>query len=129
MIRAVQTRLVDWLRGRHDELEGRRLVSEIESAAALLMEVNRRPVLIEHDCELLEKLIAAVQQPATRKESFYVRLMALRGRDAELDRHIERQADLVPEHWLALARSLLGQLRAQLGGVRAGEESSDLHAA
>jgi hypothetical protein len=129
MIRAVQARLVDWLRGQHDELEGRRLVSEIESAAELLMGVNRRPALIEHDCELLEKLIAAVQQPATHKASFYVRLMALRGRDPALDRHIERHCDLVPEHWLGLATSLLEQLRTQMGGARVGEESSDLHAA
>jgi hypothetical protein len=129
-IRAMQARLVHWVREQPEPLEGRRLVSEIESAAALLMDVNRRPVLIDHDCEVLEKLLAALQQPATDKAKFYVLLSTLRGRDAELDHLIELQRDLVPGSWEAPALALLGRLREQSANCRPidYDDSGVLHA-
>lgn len=128
-IRAMQARLVRWVR-EPEPLEGRRLVSEIESAAALLMDVNRRPVLIEHDCEVLDKLLAALRQPATDKAKFYVLLTTLRGRDAELDSLIELQRDLVADTWEPPALALRAKLREQSANCRPIEhdDSGVLHA-
>ncbi|MFV8749449.1 hypothetical protein ACNOYE_02730 [Nannocystaceae bacterium ST9] len=110
-LRSLQMRLVGWLRGDRDPLAGQRLVSECSAFASLLMDVNRRPVLIEHDRELLERLLAAVMQPATNKSAFYQVLISLRGRDATLDHLIEHQADLRPELWVESARATLASLR------------------
>lgn len=113
-LRSVQARLVDWLRSAQDVVEGRRLVSEIVAFASLLMEVNQRPVLIEHDCAVLDELLAALAEPANEQATFQRSLLTLRGRDPELDALIERRADLRPECWQDIARRTLAGLREQV---------------
>lgn len=110
-LRSLQARLVEWLGGARDPLAARRLISEIAAFTALLMEVNQRPVLIEHDCEVLDELIAVLAQPASKKAAFYRLLATLRGREPELDALIERQADLRPELWHDIAQRTLARLR------------------
>lgn len=110
-LRNLQTRIVSWLRDVQDPREGRRLLSEASATASLLMEVNRRPVLVEHDCELLEQLLVAVAEPATDRVAFFKRLLSVRGRDPELDRRIDGRWDLRRELWWDAVEPLLGQLR------------------
>lgn len=111
LLRSLQARLVEWLRGDHDHVAGRRLVSEIVAASSLLMAVNQRPVLIEHDCEVLDKLIALLGRPAINEAHVHLLLTTLRGRDPELDQRIDRRCDLVPANWLDVAQRTLGSLR------------------
>jgi hypothetical protein len=117
LLRSLQARLCDWLRGARDQREGQRLLSEVSSCGALLMEVNRRPMLIEYDRELLEKLLRALQQPATNTVTFYKTLMTLRGRDPELDERIEARVDFVPRLWCGPAEQTLERLREQATGA------------
>lgn len=112
-LRNLQTRIVSWLRDVQDPREGQRLLSEASATASLLMEVNRRPVLIEHDRELLERLLMAAAQPATDRTEFYKVLVNVRGRDGELDRRIDARWDLRPELWCDIAEPLIAQLRQQ----------------
>jgi hypothetical protein len=110
-LRNLQTRIVSWLRDVQNPREGQRLLSEASATASLLMEVNRRPVLIEHDREVLEQLLAAVTQPATDRLAFFKVLVSIRGRDGELDRRIDARWDLRRELWWDIAEPLLAQLR------------------
>ncbi len=114
-LRELQRRLIEWLRGEKDPLEGERLLGDLVSAASLIMDVNRRPVLVEHDARVLEKLLAALAQPATDKGVFFQLLASVRGRDAELDALIEGEADLRPELWLGAARRVLARLEDMRG--------------
>ncbi len=126
-LRSLQIRLIDWLRGEQDAREGQRLISELMAFTSLLMAVNRRPVLIEYDCEVLAKLIAALAQPATDAKVFHRLLSTLRGREPEIDRLIERQADLHPDLWLDIAQRTLARLREQASASpTSAAESSEL---
>ncbi len=110
-LRALQARVCQWLREPRNLQAGQRLASDVAAFSSLLMEVNRRPAMIEYDQEVLEKLLGAVAQPATDKQAFYRLLFTIRGRDPELDWLIEARADLSPEIWDAVARQVLTQLR------------------
>ncbi|MFO7568032.1 MAG: hypothetical protein R6X02_35650 [Enhygromyxa sp.] len=116
-IRAVQARLFEWLRGARDPREGLRLLSEVNSCASLLMEVNRRPILLEHDREVLEQLLRALSQPATNSAVFYKLLVSIRGRDLELDELIEASAALEPRVWREPVDRVLAGLREQAVGA------------
>jgi hypothetical protein len=116
-LRSLQARLFTWLRGTSEPREGLRLISEISAFGSLLMEVNRRPSLIEHDREVLGKLLAALTQPATDKQALFRTLVTIRGRDPELDHLIDAQADLRPDLWHDLAETLLARLREQGEGA------------
>jgi hypothetical protein len=110
-LRALQARLFEWLRGRQDLREGQRIHSELLAFASLLMEVNRRATLVEHDRAVLDKLLMAIQQPATDDKTFFKLLRSIRGRDPELDALIEAEAELRPTLWQAPATRTLARLR------------------
>ena len=109
-LRSLQARLFTWLREARDDREGQRLHSEVVSFASLLMEVNQRAVLVDHDREVLAKLLAAVHQPATDAATFHRLLRTIRGRDPELDRLIELEAELRPSIWAEPAEQVLARL-------------------
>ncbi len=117
-LRSLQVRLVDWLCKPHDSLEGRRLVSEVLAFTGLLMEVNQRAVLIEHDCKVLDKLIAAMAQPGTQQDVFFQLLSTLLGRDPDLDDLIVSHTELRPELWQEVAHRTLARLRQQVQPTR-----------
>jgi hypothetical protein len=110
-LRALQARLFEWLRGRRDPREGQRIHSELLAFASLLMEVNRRATLVEHDRAVLEKLLVALHQPATDGQTFLKLLHSIRGRDPELDALIEAEAELRPAIWQEPATRTLARLR------------------
>lgn len=109
-IRALQRRLVEWLLGPRDERAGRRLLGDVSAFASLLMEVNRRPVLIEHDRELLERVEAALRERPDDEAALRRELADLRGRDADLDDLIELRIELRPELWGATLARVLERL-------------------
>lgn len=112
-IRALQRRLLAWLLGPRDEQDGRRVLSDLSAFASLLMEVNRRPVLVEHDRELLERLQAALHGGAMDEAALRGELPMLRGRDPELDDLIALRAELRPELWDATVSRVLAALAQQ----------------
>ncbi len=112
-LRALQVRVFAWLRGARDEREGQRLLSELNAFGSLLMEVNRRPPLIEYDRELLGELLGALEQPRVDAPTLYRRLTTLRGRDAELDALINLRAELRPNLWRPPVEQVLAGLDEQ----------------
>ncbi|NVB36689.1 hypothetical protein G6O69_02520 [Pseudenhygromyxa sp. WMMC2535] len=110
-LRQLQTRVIDWLRGGGSDKDGQRLLGDVFAFASLLLEVNRRPALIENDCEVLQRLLVALDQPATDKPAFYRVLKTLRGRDEELDELLGVFADLDAKLWREPAERVLAQLR------------------
>jgi hypothetical protein len=112
-IRMLQRRLVDWLLGPRNLQEGRRLLSDVSAFASLLMEVNRRPVLVEHDRELLQRVQAGLHQPSPDEAGLRRALGSLRGRDPDLDDLIELHAELRPEQWDTTVSRVLGRLQEQ----------------
>lgn len=93
-IEAVQRQLTEWLEAnRHcDPIVGRRLCQEIENISELLLEVNKRAELREHDqavaAEAHAKLFSAASAPDLMPQDLQLRLESLFGRDEELDRLI-----------------------------------------
>lgn len=112
-LRALQSRLIAWLRGPQHRQEGQRILSDVSAFASLMMEVNHRPELIEHDHLVLEKLLAALLQPAADPQAFHAVLQTIRGRDIELDGLINAQTELRPARWRDPVERVLAQLQSQ----------------
>ncbi len=93
-IEALQRQLTEWLEANRDcdPLVGRRLWQETENISALLLEVNKRAELREHDqavaAEAYAKLFRAATTPDVVPQDLQLRLESLFGRDEELDRLI-----------------------------------------
>ncbi|MCI0484573.1 MAG: hypothetical protein L0Y78_08325, partial [candidate division NC10 bacterium] len=93
-IETLQRQLTDWLAANRDcdPLVGRRLWQETENIAELLLEVNKRAELREHDqavaTETYAKLFRAASAPDCVPQDVQLRLESLFGRDEELDRLI-----------------------------------------
>lgn len=112
-LRTLQRRLLAWLLGPRDVQEGRRLLSDLSAFASLLMEVNRRPVLVEHDRELLQRLQVALHRGVVDAAALRDELPTLRGRDPDLDDLIALRAELRPEPWDATVSRVLAELAEQ----------------
>ncbi|MFW6067282.1 MAG: hypothetical protein ACOC97_03015 [Myxococcota bacterium] len=87
LLRELQQRTLSW--GRNpDAAEGRRIYSDICSAAELLRGINMRQELRRHDADLLAELAAHLERPdltAAELRNALVRMRALHGMDDELD--------------------------------------------
>lgn len=86
-IRALQGRILDWLRGEEAAggfIGGSRLWGDVASVSQMLMQINRREELIRHDSETIERLLA-LDDPESDREA----LRTLRGLDPALDRFLE----------------------------------------
>ncbi len=114
MLRVLQERMQAWLHLAEDEQAGQRLLDDLAASTTLLMSINQRAVLLEHDREVLERLLSALDQPGADKQALYRRLVTIRGRDEELDRLIAANADLSPELWLEPVERVLAALVEQL---------------
>ncbi|MCA9656331.1 MAG: hypothetical protein H6712_08565 [Myxococcales bacterium] len=110
-IRRIQRRMMDWLRN-PDEEEGRRLLSDASAFAALLMEVNQRPVLLEHDRAVLARLERKLAHPAVEDVELPRVLYTIRGRDPELDALIDGSVELHPRAWMPPVTRVLEQISA-----------------
>ncbi len=107
-LRELQVRLFAWLRGPRDERAGWQLLSEVFAFGSLLMQINRRPPLVEHDRAVLERLRERLREPVGEDLELRERLPTLRGRDPELDALIEARAAFVPALWREpVARALV----------------------
>jgi hypothetical protein len=93
-IEALQRQLTEWLEASRDcdPLVGHRLWQEIENISKLLLEVNKRAELREHDqavaAEAYAKLFRNASAPDLMPQDLRLRLESLFGRDEELDRLI-----------------------------------------
>ena len=109
-IRRLQERVFDWLRGGQDRREGERLMTDLSAFGSLIMQINRRPVLIEHDREVLRRLESVLGLADTDKHAFEPLLRTIRGRDPGLDQLIDAGVDLHPRWWQAHVTRMLGTL-------------------
>ncbi len=98
MIRELQAKVIGWLRidasksGRFPGRAGTRIWQDIAAFAGLLMQVNNRAELVEHDQALLASVDAGLRASsgdALALRSALTRLGALRGRDPRLDDVLE----------------------------------------
>lgn len=90
-IRALQSRILDWLRDEHPPrtyADGIRLWGDLVGACQLLMQINRREDLVQHDGETIKRLLE-LDDPTRDRAA----LLTLRGLDLELDTLLEDGAD------------------------------------
>lgn len=104
-LRAVQGRVLDWLRTpAPDEREGRRILQDLIGVADMLALVSRRQELVEHDQRVARRVFGALGAHATVPGALLTELSELRGLDPSLDRLIDRRSDS-PSEWRAGLRS------------------------
>lgn len=121
-LRGLQTRLLAWLRAGHDgqPRTGLRLWQDLAAFAGMLVTVNNRAVLREHDQELasqVERELAASPDPHARvPHDLLRRLEPMRGRDEALDLLLaqERAPDV------EACRAVLRRVHQQLGAPSSG---------
>ncbi|MCA9701312.1 MAG: hypothetical protein KC431_27565, partial [Myxococcales bacterium] len=109
-LRSLQQRIIDWIRGDRDEVDGWQIFADLQAFASLALTVSRRPVLCEHDRAVLELLLCALEMPGADQVAVYRLLETIRGRDQEIDDLIEGQVDLLPSLWLEPTRRVLAGL-------------------
>ncbi len=115
-IRRLQKRIAAWLDGDAESSDeaGRRLWQDLVSFARLLMKVNDREELREHDRQVVvsvHRLLFGHQQPTSRLSAAQLKeLERLEGRDDELDQLIRHAS----EHVIEDLRVPLERLRSQL---------------
>jgi hypothetical protein len=104
-IEAIRGRLNEWLGGHreNDTLNGQRLWQDIRNIAELLLEVNKRAELREHDqavaAEAYTRLFHGDRPPQHIPQDLENRLRSLFGRDEDLDRLIADPASHPITEW------------------------------
>ena len=109
-IRALQTRVLDWLRNPEAPgafAEGTRLWQDVIGASAMLRQINRREDLVRHDTELVAELLE--NEDCGRGTA---RLRSLLGLDPELDAFIEQGKAADRERVCATLKRLAASFRA-----------------
>ena len=109
-VRELQHRLLTWLRDPHDALDGQRLLGDILAFGELLMAVNRRPTLLQHDREVLCRVQRALGTPELDGRAIFEELGSVRGRDRELDALIKARTTLRSSLWSTTMERVLGEL-------------------
>lgn len=129
-LRALQGEILAWLRG--DDAFGSetatRLCENLEVFANVLLQVNHRAELQEHDRAVLAETYASLfssdSSPETTPLAVAAKLEALLGRDRELDELIETSGSLAAGDWQGPMRRLLQALDTGPDGQDAtGEET------
>ncbi|MFQ5802292.1 MAG: hypothetical protein ACE5JQ_05260 [Candidatus Methylomirabilales bacterium] len=135
-IEGLRSRLSEWLgAGRdRDPLMGLRLWQDIESLSELLIGINNRSELREHDqtvaSEAYDRLFRIDGVPYHVPEDLHVHLQSLFGRDPEMDHLIAGRGPYSTEDWRRPLERLLGGLSPsrQETDWPQGTEESFLHA-
>ncbi len=115
-IEGLRSRLAEWLRANHDgdPYGGLRLWQDIENISELLLGINNRSELREHDQSLVSEAYSSLFEsdgvPDSIAEELQVRLQSLFGRDAEVDHLIVIQGPHSPENWKSPLERLLESL-------------------
>ena len=126
-LRELQTKVLVWLRGEDgfDCDAGKKLWQDVSTYADLLLQVNHRAELREHDGALLEKIYAGLFSSPPHPESVpgatRLDLETLLGRDAELDELIENPASRAMEEWKPTLQRIIQALTVS-GGDSGGAE-------
>lgn len=111
-LRQLQRRILAWLRGAphagdDHATEGARIFQDLVSLADLLLNINKREELVEHDRRALAE---AAELCGWDQGAMLARLQAVRGRDAELDALLASPAGVPMEAWRAAVAQLEDQL-------------------
>lgn len=128
-LRRLQRRILAWLRGDDgfDAESGRRLWGDLEACSDLLLQVNHRAELRQHDEEALKDILEALAKED--RERFELpteirsRIKLLQGRDPEVDRLIARLTETKLGEWLVALRRLYRALGPD-GGENASADAS-----
>jgi hypothetical protein len=111
-LRALQGRIIDWLRRNGDAAEGRRLLGDLRAFAGLLAQVSRREELVRHDTEVLRSLEARLEGAPLDVSMIRDNLLRIEGLDEELDALAHRELDVG-----ALLESVRSVLRRTPGAM------------
>jgi hypothetical protein len=114
-LRALQDAMVAWMRGGDSftPRSGLRLLQDLSAFAGMLVLINNRAVLREHDAVLVNEVLEALQACAADEplpEELLARLRTIQGRDDELDRFIDSN----PSPSVGECRELLRRLQTIL---------------
>ncbi|MFQ5847431.1 MAG: hypothetical protein ACE5IQ_07100 [Candidatus Methylomirabilales bacterium] len=115
-LEAVQGRLIEWLDGRRgdDPVAGLRIWEDINHIAELLLEVNKRAELREHDhavvAEAYTRLFCTDRAPECIPHDLQLQLQSLFGRDEECDQLIADPEPHATADWRVPLERLLGRL-------------------
>jgi hypothetical protein len=114
LLRDLQQRVLDWLRGGADATPaaGLRLWQDLAGCIEMLALVNRRQELVEHDSAIVRAVSELIDAPEL-PERVWQDLRPLEGLDPELDQALQVPAD----H--AVLRSIIRRLAVQLGTAAA----------
>jgi hypothetical protein len=122
-LRRLQQRILAWARAGADARVGERLWQDLFGFAQLLQEVNRRPVLVEHDQGAVVRLIEQLSgRRGAVPEEIRRQALPLLGRDDTLDRWLHTRRAIEAQELL----TFLAPLKDRLGGNTADEPGSDL---
>lgn len=91
----LQKRTLEWLeRPEREAADGMHLWQDIQGLCELLMQINHREELLEHDARLVGRILEDLTDPEHPADPVELidRLYALKGRDAELDGFIDSKS-------------------------------------
>ena len=111
LLRELQQRILDWLRGAADggSASGIRLWQDLAGCVEMFSLVNRRQDLVEHDSAIIRRLLDVIEHSAL-PEPTWDEVRALEGLDHELDQVIAASAKDP-----AALRAIVSRLAIQLG--------------
>jgi hypothetical protein len=93
-LRTLQQRVRAWLsENAADESGGAHLWQELLAVSSLLLQINGRAELIEHDDRVLKELCAGLRFRGATVESVWAQILSLRGLDLRFDRMLESPRD------------------------------------
>jgi hypothetical protein len=131
-IETVQRQLTEWLETSRncDPVVGLRLWQEVENISELLLEVNKRAELREHDqtviTEAYARLFRAGSPPDCVPHDLLLQLQSLFGRDGELDRLITDSGSHSAVDWRRPLEEVLEGLNRTKEEVEGSQGSLDL---
>ncbi|HEX7807821.1 MAG TPA: hypothetical protein VF608_03835, partial [Thermoanaerobaculia bacterium] len=99
-LRKLQQRARAWLASDpQTESEGEHLWQELMAVTSLLMQINGRSELVEHDRRVLQEVCAELRFRNASPESLWPGLASLRGLDLSLDRLLDGRRTTEAQAW------------------------------
>jgi hypothetical protein len=115
ILRALQGRVLHWLQGQRDIVDGRRLVCDLVGFAHIVKAISSREELVVHDAAVLCRIERELRSPLPDARSVRAMLMQIEGLDDDVDGLVDRATFTMDEVRRVVAAVQRG--RPRLGSV------------